>query len=800
MLRNGTPQTRNFTFDLPTGRLMSATNPESGTVSYAYYPSGRLKSKTDPKGQKVVYSYDGYGRLAYIDRYPTGATLPDLCQSVILSWDSAAPGTNGLGRISSAQWGAYYLDTDFSNCGGGVQMTEFYGYSPGGLVSSKSWNRSWWGQGISGGYGVPERVNAGPVANFSYDNEGHNSGYSMMYASAPVNGRPSYNTFTNTLDAMGRSIGMAETDQNGQTSTWVQNVSYGPAGELKSMQYRTTGGAWYTENRTFNNRLQLTQLQAAGTGLTGVNLQYSYPGSGANSGQISGITDALSGEQIAYTYDALSRLTKGETTQSQSQYPNAPWWGQSFTYDGFGNLTGKTPTAGHTGTTMSLSIDPATNHVLNAGFGYDPNGNMIGFPTSSGTQSLTYDVANRSGGFWFDIENRPLDRGGVWNLYGLNGERLETVTLGWYQYQINSQNWVAYGYMSQLTANRYFAGRLIQSNGQTVVVDHLGSVRANEAGQKFEYYPYGEEITPVNPQNREKFATYTRESATGLDYADQRYFSSTYGVFTRPDSYRPSGVGNEPRTWNRYAYATGDPVNNTDPRGQEREPCLTIGASMAARGGIRGPQAQDTCGGCDPDDPSCGDDPCAAGFCGEPGPDPDPHPKPPKPPPPPSCSVWKGLAPDSVSAVQTVMGENSDYLIGHKSYLPDDTSGSPTGSVITSGTVAVEDVLMFSVFVNRTGTQGFPGTIGAVATQAGQFAGYAGGIIKYNAATASAPGSALCNDLTDVIQGMGYVFANGSQLPSPYLYWKAIDQGKGNFHVFKTGDIYIANTAFGISN
>ncbi len=52
-------QTRTFNYDQTTGLLMSVANPESGTVSYAYYASGRLQSTTDTMGQKVVYSYDG---------------------------------------------------------------------------------------------------------------------------------------------------------------------------------------------------------------------------------------------------------------------------------------------------------------------------------------------------------------------------------------------------------------------------------------------------------------------------------------------------------------------------------------------------------------------------------------------------------------------------------------------------------------------------------------------------------------------------------------------------------------------
>jgi hypothetical protein len=64
----------------------------------------------------------------------------------------------------------------------------------------------------------------------------------------------------------------------------------------------------------------------------------------------------------------------------------------------------------------------------------------------------------------------------------------------------------------------------------------------------------------------------------------------------------------------------------------------------------------------------------------------------------PTCDPAVGLNTGEVAAVQTVLGENSWYLIGHQSYV--------------------------SVFANRTQTKGFPSTIGAVATQPGQFLGY----------------------------------------------------------------------------
>lgn len=84
------------------------------------------------------------------------------------------------------------------------------------------------------------------------------------------------------------------------------------------------------------------------------------------------------------------------------------------------------------------------------------------------------------------------------------------------------------------------------------------------------YFPYGEErtnVSPANPPNdQEKFATYTRDSATGLDYAMQRYYSSALGRFTTPDRVEQLPLGN-PQSFNRFSYAACDPTNGNDPNG-----------------------------------------------------------------------------------------------------------------------------------------------------------------------------------------------------------------------------------------
>jgi RHS repeat-associated protein len=60
------------------------------------------------------------------------------------------------------------------------------------------------------------------------------------------------------------------------------------------------------------------------------------------------------------------------------------------------------------------------------------------------------------------------------------------------------------------------------------------------SGLKMRYYPYGQEVGTATANDVAKFGTYTRDSATGLDYAMNRYYQSWWGRFTNPDPYRES--------------------------------------------------------------------------------------------------------------------------------------------------------------------------------------------------------------------------------------------------------------------
>jgi RHS repeat-associated protein len=59
-----------------------------------------------------------------------------------------------------------------------------------------------------------------------------------------------------------------------------------------------------------------------------------------------------------------------------------------------------------------------------------------------------------------------------------------------------------------------------------------------------------------------------RDSETGLDYFEARYYASNMGRFMSVDPNMESVHRSNPQTWNRYAYVLNNPLSNIDPTGE----------------------------------------------------------------------------------------------------------------------------------------------------------------------------------------------------------------------------------------
>ena len=112
---------------------------------------------------------------------------------------------------------------------------------------------------------------------------------------------------------------------------------------------------------------------------------------------------------------------------------------------------------------------------------------------------------------------------------------------------------------------------------QWLHVDHLGSTRivtdkTGDVVSRHKYLPFGEEFDNATPDevNSHKFTGHERDTGTGLDYMFARYYSpKTTFRFLSVDPLAASAQTANPQSWNRYTYASNNPVLYIDPDGQK---------------------------------------------------------------------------------------------------------------------------------------------------------------------------------------------------------------------------------------
>jgi RHS repeat-associated protein len=350
---------------------------------------------------------------------------------------------------------------------------------------------------------------------------------------------------------------------NGSTQI-ITGTTYDPANRLLTM----SGNSSVNESRTYNAMGQLTQLTSSPYLGTNVNITYSYS-STQNNGKITSQTDNVSGEQVVYAYDSLNRLASATATSGS--------WGQSYGYDGFGNLQDQTVTAG-TAPSLSVVYNAATNQQTTDCA--DANGNVIAVTGCAGQTLYLYDAKNRistanlSGGgkmsYTYAPDNKRVARNGAdingnptlseITFWSVTGQKLMSCdpTPGQAVYQNNA--WVETLNCPATATNVYFGGKLISNGTGLVTEDRLGSIG--------KFYPWGQEKPSATTNGTEKFTGYFRDAETTLDYAKARYHQPGMGRFLTPDPYMAGSGGMQdptnPGTWDQYAYVTGDPINFND--------------------------------------------------------------------------------------------------------------------------------------------------------------------------------------------------------------------------------------------
>jgi len=537
-------QTRNYTYD-DLGRVLTAKTPETNQapISYQYNGFSLVTQRTDARGVVTTYSYDSLNRLSQTS-YNVGATGIPATPNVNLTYDEGGAAANSLGRLTTLSDGTgtekYTYDilgesTQLKKAVNGTQYILGYAYNLAGELTSITYP-------------------SGRVVQENYDAIGQ-------------------------LCAVGASGATCTTGTN-----YASGFAYSPAGEVTGFNY----GNGVTASLTYTpDRLALQSLSYAKGTQTLLSWNYWYktdttncPNAPAgNNGQVQCITDNVdSGRSVAYTYDALYRLSTAVTTGSAS-YPK---WGLSWAYDRYGNRNAQSILSGclapMTCPTNSVPVDPSTNRLLPPPYAYDANGNM----TNDGTNTLAYDAASQlitstNGGnaaaYVYDghgirIRKCAPNCGSPASstIYIFSGSKVIAEYDNGAAVASPSREYIYSGAQllakSESGALTYYHSDHLSNRATT---DSSGNVLAQRA-----HYPFGETWYESGAASKLKFTTYERDSETGNDFAMARYAVSGLGRFSSPDALAGSALA--PQSMNRFSYVQNDPINAADPSGLVRTP------------------------------------------------------------------------------------------------------------------------------------------------------------------------------------------------------------------------------------
>jgi len=543
---------RTFTYD-SLSRLLTAHNPESGTIAYSYDVDGNLVQKTSPAPnqtgsatQAISYCYDELHRVTKKDYQPhtfSPPACPITAPVVTYTYDS---GANAKGRLTGI--------TDQAG-------TASYVYDVLGRMSSET------------------RVIAGISKGMSYEYNLDGSLSKLHNLSGAV--------ITYTPDSAGRIVSAID---SANSINYATSATYQADGQITGfVSGNGAGFAGITNALTYNKRLQPINMSATSPSQTVFSIGYDFhagngtAGTGTDNGNVWNLYNFRDrSRDQSFTYDALNRLTSaqnsGTNCAASTVNGKTEYWGNSYGYDAWGNLTQKVITKCGA---ENLSLTALANNQLSgAGYGYDAAGNM----TSEATEgvSASYDPENRIA---------SATKAGVTTSYAYDsdGNRVEktgagTNTLYWYmtpgivgesdlagnlksEYVFFKGERVARKDFSGATTSvfYYFSDHLKTAS---VVTDSSGTIKAES-----DYYPWGGELQFVNnDSNHYKFTGKERDTESGLDYFGARYYSNGLGRFITPDwaakaTAVPYVEFADPQSLNLYSYVRNVPTARYDADG-----------------------------------------------------------------------------------------------------------------------------------------------------------------------------------------------------------------------------------------
>lgn len=588
----------------PKSVTRSGTAPAvSATRTYVYDSNQRLCKLIEPERGAEVYHYDGSNN---VDWTAKGLNLlnPTLCNTTNVSYSAM------IGRTYDARNRLTMIDYPDET------LDEFRTYEADGALDTLTRGSTTTGD-IKSSYDYNARrlptsetididtAVAGGASSFGYvyDNLGN------LRAQSTLNGVwLDYNP-----NALGQPTTVSSPTDRVNT-TFAYNISWFPNGALKGFTY----GNGVVHTLTQNTRgLPLRSLDKKGTSAAIVDFTNTFD----NNGNPVSISDAVGYDSksmiydgldrlksasgafgsATYEYDALDNLTRNKINSRDWRYAiggnqrldrinNASGQGQiSFAHDARGNITEKYLHAN--GMTAAFGFDLAErlqstsrDGALVANYRYDGHGRRV--KTTKANGDMQFQVYQLDGQYQWNAQFVPgIKETHTNNIYVAGSMIAKFVSETTYSQAAQASNnskagegrssFDPFGFHYVLPTG---AGASAKAGGVTTTkvvyihTDALGSpvAESNSAGQfivdsRAFYEPYGNPLsTPTD--GSPSYTGHPFDTATGLVYAQQRYYDPQMGRFLSVDPM--AADTSSAFNFNRYNYANNSPYRYVDPDGR----------------------------------------------------------------------------------------------------------------------------------------------------------------------------------------------------------------------------------------
>ncbi|HET9180585.1 MAG TPA: RHS repeat-associated core domain-containing protein [Candidatus Angelobacter sp.] len=565
---------RMFTYN-SLSQLLTAYNPETGNITYTYDVDGNVVNKTSPQPNQaqgstatttVTYCYDTLNRVV-AKGFANSPNAPQQCSK-------AAPYlptpwvVNTYGQTAPAIGRRVEMDDNFVQSVATGKTT--WTYDRTGEVTSETRTTNP-GSGLNA---VTQTI-----------------GYKYLMANLTQITYPDNTQINYSYDNAGR----VQSVSDGTNSlNYVTGATYAPNGGLAGFNEQV--GGTITSSFLYNPRLQICREMASSTGVVPqsctdsthagnvMDFQYDFHLGSDNGNLYTAQNKRDPSRTQTYSYDTLNRILTAQTQgtlNSSGQIDcsilvvpggsQTKYWGESFTYDPWGNLTGKASTQ------CSAENTPLAANAYNqlAAYGYDVAGNLI----NNGGATYAYDAESElvsvpnGYSYLYDGDGNRVAKvngaSGTLYWYGAPGIVEETDLLGNPQseYVFFGGQRVARRDISSIATNEYYYFSN-QIHSTALITDVNGNVEDDA-----DYYPWGGTLQfTSNLANHYWFTGKERDAETGLDYFGARYYSNNMGRWIMPDwSAKATGVPyadfHDPQTLNLYGYVRDNPIVKGDPDG-----------------------------------------------------------------------------------------------------------------------------------------------------------------------------------------------------------------------------------------